>query len=225
LLLLKNVMRIGRITSVHQPGGGTMSRVRFVVESLKTTNYIIAAAAVAGTVMMPIPPARAGSAGIATTAATVPLPLPRPAQARTAGNAPLDLAAVARMAPAHIVARAQALAAGDTIGILTREQIVEFAKSNPAFVAKLQHAYMTGSVPPLTAEESQVLAAVSAAALGDIKAGNLPTLQTSGTDDNGNAHALAFFLLIFFIFLFVVFGIDLLYNITGTRIGGPTNPY
>jgi hypothetical protein len=185
-----------------------MSKVRFVVESLKTANYIVAAAAVAGTVMMPIPPARAGSAGIATTAATVPLP--RPAQARTAGNAPLDLAAVARMAPAHIVARAQALAAGDTIGILTREQIVEFANSNPAFAAKLQHAYLTGTEPQLTAEERQILAAVSAAALGDIKAGTpVSSPVTTPSDDNGPRNALFIAMLLFFLFLLIEFGFEI----------------
>jgi hypothetical protein len=158
---------------VSQLRGGVMSKINVIVESLKTTNYLIAAAAVAGTVMMPIPPVRAADAGMQTAA--VSLPKSKPLRMRTSAHAPLDLAAVARMAPPEVVAKAKELAASDTIGILTKQQIVEFARSNPGFVAKLQHAYLTGTLPQLSAEESRIVQAMSDAALGNMKAGDIPS--------------------------------------------------
>ena len=150
-----------------------MSKINLIIESLKTTNYLIAAAAVAGTVMMPIPPVRAADAGMQTAA--VSLPKSKPIQMKTSAHAPLDLAAVARMAPPEIVAQAEQLAMHDTIGILTKQQIIEYAKSNPGFVAKLQHAYLTGTLPQLTAEEARIVQAFSDAALGNMKAGDTVT--------------------------------------------------
>jgi len=191
-----------------------MSKINIVVESLKTTNYLVAAAAVAGTVLMPIPSARAQSAGIKAAATTVTLPVSKPTHRRAGANAPLDLAAVARMAPPHTVARAQELAARDTIGILTKDQIVAFAKSNPAFVAKLQQAYLTGTEPQLTAEERQILAAFSAEALGDMRAGNAPSISSCAdigtcTPNEGTNKALAGFAALFFLLLLLI----LLYDI------------
>jgi hypothetical protein len=155
-----------------------MSKISVVVESLKTTYYLIAAAAVAGTVMMPIPPVRAADVGMQTTA--VSLPSTKPIRTKTSVHAPLDLAGVARMAPPDIVAKAKELAASDTIGIVTKQQIIEYAKSNPGFVAKLQHAYLTGSEPKLTAEEGRILQAFSDAALGNMKAGDANNTFGSG---------------------------------------------
>jgi hypothetical protein len=56
-------------------------------------------------------------------------------------------------------------------GILTKQQIADYARSNPGFVAKLQHAYLTGTEPQLTPEEHRILQVISEAALADMKAG------------------------------------------------------
>jgi hypothetical protein len=166
-------------------------KINIIVESLKTTNYLIAAAAVAGTVMMPIPPVRAADAGMQTAA--VSLPQSKPLRMKTSAHAPLDLAAVARMAPPEVVAQAERLAAHDTIGILTKQQIADYTRSNPGFVAKLQHAYLTGTEPQLTHEESRILQAISDAALLDMKAGDstvtapvVPSSPLSVNNTNNN---------------------------------------
>jgi hypothetical protein len=150
-----------------------MSKVSYVVESLKTANYIVAAAAVAGTVLMPIPPVRAAEpipAAVAT-ATQIPLPAPRPTDTKTAAKMPLDLASVARMAPPHLLAQAQALAKQETIGLLTQQQIADFGRTHPDFTAKLYHAYQSGTMPQWTPEEASFLAHVTGTNIEAIAAG------------------------------------------------------
>jgi hypothetical protein len=164
-----------------------MGMSRFAREALRAFCFALAALAAAGTVLIPIP---ANARNVAPAAPITvqpdmqavqtiiyPRDKARIATKKATVAAPLDLAAVAGMAvPADVLARAKAqaaqLASQDTIGVVTHQQIIDFARAHPAFVAKIKHAYKTGTMPQFTAEEQALLAAATKGALGSMKAGS-----------------------------------------------------
>jgi hypothetical protein len=191
-----------------------VSKIRIACESLKTANYIVVAMAAAGTVLMPIPPARAGNVSptpvVAATA--IPMPKPRPSELKLSIKMPLDLAAVARQAPPELVAQARRLAPSETIGILSRQQIADFARTHPGFVDKVGHAYVHGTPPHWTPEEKEFLAAVTNQTLGEIKAGDVTpaitapttTASTPSTSNSNSGSNRALFGILFLLFLMIL---------------------
>lgn len=182
-----------------------MGMSHFAREALRTFCFALAALAAAGTVLIPIP-------AKASNAARVSIDELMLAKARVAH---LDLAMVAgKRVPIDLLmlakARAAQLASQDTIGVLTRQQIIEFGRSHPAFVAKIKHAYQTGVMPQFTAEEQALIDAATQGALGNMKAGSYSFGPLGGSGIGGrsgsNNNAAIAIVIVALVVLFLIFG-------------------
>jgi hypothetical protein len=170
-----------------------MTVINFVRNVSLSGAFALTALAAAATIVVPVSPTHA--AGNAPTQRSVAKPVP---------GAPLDLAAVAGMRP-DLLTQATELASRPNIGVLTREQVIEFGRSHPEFVAKLHQALASGSMSGFTAEELRFIEAATGQNLQTFKAGDDPagaSTAHTGNSHDSNKHALWAFLAI----LMLIFG-------------------